>query len=34
MNMGAAAVVTVFDGEHYVFVSGNWDAGLWRFVEP
>jgi hypothetical protein len=34
MAMGAAQSATVFDGTHYVIVTANWRAGLWRYVEP
>jgi hypothetical protein len=23
----------MFDGSHYIIVSGNWSAGIWRYVE-
>jgi hypothetical protein len=29
--MGAAAA---FDGTHWVIVTANDDAGIWRYVEP
>jgi hypothetical protein len=31
---GAKRAATSFDGTHYVIVSGNWGAGLWRYIEP
>jgi hypothetical protein len=34
MAMGAAQSATVFDGAHYIIVTANWRAGLWRYVEP
>jgi hypothetical protein len=33
MVIGPAQTVTVFDGTHYVIVTANWLAGLWRYVE-
>jgi photosystem II stability/assembly factor-like uncharacterized protein len=34
MNNGAKRAAVTFDGEHYIIVSGNWNAGIWRYVEP
>jgi hypothetical protein len=33
MTNGAKRAAVAFDGTHYVIVSGNWNAGLWRYVE-
>lgn len=33
MTVGASQTATVFDGSHYVIVTANWLAGLWRYVE-
>ncbi len=33
MTNGAKRTAVAFDGSHYVIVSGNWNAGLWRYVE-
>jgi photosystem II stability/assembly factor-like uncharacterized protein len=34
MTAGPKRWAVAFDGQHYVIVSGNWLAGLWRYVEP
>jgi len=34
MQMGPSAVATVFDGTNHIFVSANWNYGLWRYIEP
>jgi hypothetical protein len=34
MNNGWIAAAAVNDGTRWVIVSGNWNAGLWRYVEP
>jgi hypothetical protein len=34
MNNGGKSMAASSDGEHYVLVSGNWNAGVWRYVEP
>jgi hypothetical protein len=34
MTNGPKRAAVTFDGAHYVIVSGNWAAGLWRYVEP
>jgi hypothetical protein len=34
MTQGPAQVAVSFDGTHAVFVAANWNAGLWRYVEP
>ncbi len=33
MTNGAKRAAVTFDGQHYVIVTGNWDAGIWRYVE-
>jgi hypothetical protein len=33
MNNGWFGAAVGFDGTHYVIVSGNWNAGIWRYVE-
>jgi hypothetical protein len=34
MSNGPKRASVTFDGTHYVVVSGNWNAGIWRYVEP
>ena len=34
MAIGPASVAVTFNGTNYIFVSGNWRSGLWRYVEP
>jgi hypothetical protein len=34
MTNGPHGVAVGFDGTRYVIVSGNWLAGLWRYLEP
>jgi len=34
MTQGPNEVAVVFDGTHYVFLSANFNAGIWRYVEP
>jgi hypothetical protein len=34
MNNGGKTMATAFDGTHYVLVSGSWNAGIWRYIEP
>jgi hypothetical protein len=34
LGNGAKRVAATYDGAHYVFVGGMWDAGIWRYVEP
>ena len=34
MTNGAKRVGVSSDGTHAVMVSGNWLAGIWRYVEP
>jgi len=33
MTDGAKSGAVTFDGTHYVIVTGNWLAGIWRYVE-
>jgi hypothetical protein len=33
MTNGAKRAGVTFDGQHYVIVTGNWSAGIWRYVE-
>jgi hypothetical protein len=33
MTNGAKRAAVMFDGSHYVIVSGNWLGGIWRYVE-
>jgi BNR-Asp box repeat protein len=34
MTNGAKGSAVTYDGTHYVIVSGNWNAGIWRYIEP
>ena len=34
MSIGPASVAVTFNGTNYIFISGNWRSGLWRYVEP
>jgi hypothetical protein len=34
MKNGPKRAAVTFDGMHYVIVGGNWNAGIWRYVEP
>jgi hypothetical protein len=34
MILGPATVATVYDGSHYIYIGGNWNIGIWRYVEP
>jgi photosystem II stability/assembly factor-like uncharacterized protein len=34
MENGAKCLAVTYDGKNYILVSGNWCAGLWRYVEP
>jgi hypothetical protein len=34
MTNGWKRAAATFDGTHYIVVGGNWNAGLWRYVEP
>jgi hypothetical protein len=34
MENGAKSLAVTYDGKNYIIVSGNWCAGLWRYVEP
>jgi len=33
MTNGPKRVAVTYDGSHYILVSGNWLAGIWRYVE-
>jgi hypothetical protein len=33
MTSGGKRGAVAFDGKHYVIVTGNWNAGIWRYVE-
>jgi hypothetical protein len=34
MTNGAKRGAVTYDGSHYIVVTGNWLAGIWRYVEP
>jgi hypothetical protein len=34
MSTGPKRAAVTYDGTHYIVVSGNWNAGIWRYVEP
>jgi hypothetical protein len=34
MTNGSDHATVTSDGTHNIIVSGNWDAGFWRYVEP
>jgi hypothetical protein len=34
MTNGPKGSAVTFDGKHHVIVGGNWNAGIWRFIEP
>lgn len=34
MSNGPKRAAVTYDGTHYIIVGGNWNAGIWRFVEP
>jgi photosystem II stability/assembly factor-like uncharacterized protein len=34
MNNGAKRAAVTSDGTHAIIISGNWNAGLWRYIEP
>ncbi len=34
MSNGPKHAAITYDGSHYVIVSGSWNAGIWRYVEP
>jgi hypothetical protein len=34
MSNGPKRAAVSFDGSHYIIVGGNWNAGIWRYVEP
>ena len=34
MTQGPGSAAVTYDGSHYIIVTGNYNAGLWRYVEP
>jgi hypothetical protein len=34
MTNGPKRAAVTSDGTHNIIVGGNWNAGLWRYVEP
>jgi hypothetical protein len=34
MNNGAVGMAVTYDGQHHILVGGNFNAGVWRYVEP
>jgi hypothetical protein len=34
MTNGPVYMQVLFDGTHYILVSCNWMAGIWRYIEP
>jgi photosystem II stability/assembly factor-like uncharacterized protein len=34
MVNGSNHAAVAFDGTHYILITGNWTAGIWRYVEP
>jgi len=34
MSNGPKRAAVTYDGTHYIIVGGNWNAGIWRYVEP
>lgn len=34
MDNGPKGAGVTYDGANYIIVSGNWNAGIWRYVEP
>jgi len=34
MNNGGKTMAVTYDGAHYIMVSGSWNAGIWRYIEP
>ena len=34
MKQGAAQVAITYDGTRFVFVTANYGAGLWLYIEP
>jgi hypothetical protein len=33
MSNGPKRMASAFDGTHWVIISGNWNAGIWRYIE-
>jgi len=34
MSQGPAQAAVTSDGIHRIVVTANWNAGIWRYVEP
>jgi hypothetical protein len=34
MTNGWKGAAVTHDGSHYVIVTGNWNSGIWRYIEP
>jgi len=34
MSNGPKRAAVTYDGTHYIIVGGNWNAGIWRYIEP
>jgi len=34
MSNGPLSAVATFDGSKYIIISGNWNSGFWRYIEP
>ena len=34
LRQGSALLITVNDGTHNILLSAQWNAGVWRYVEP
>jgi hypothetical protein len=34
MKNGPKGAGVTYDGPNYIIVTGNWNAGIWRYVEP
>jgi hypothetical protein len=34
MTNGGKGTAVTYDGKHYVVIGGNWNAGIWRYIEP
>jgi hypothetical protein len=34
MTQGPGSTAVTYDGSHYIIVTGNYNAGLWRYIEP
>jgi hypothetical protein len=31
---GAKRIAVTYDNEHEIVISGNWHAGIWRYIQP